>query len=603
MFYIERSTQLAVANLGISPLPSPPPSIEAIIEASNTMLKGASGWRKVFALGGDEESFSSEIRGADAYLVALATEAFYWAQRPHRVVLGIDTRPTGPIIGDIVARRLLSLGVEVKHLFIVAAPEIMAYASDNHFIYISASHNPIGHNGFKFGYNGGVLSGGESDKILTHFNHLLKRPKSVEKLKEEIDRLDLELYRSTLERIGEEKKRAQETYTALAFKTLANGSEIEEVLRGIREGLKENPLGLVGELNGSARTLSIDRQFFENLGLKCHFINDRPREIVHQIVPEGVALDLCKDALTVQHSTDNSFTLGYVPDNDGDRGNIVYSDEKSGQTHTLSAQKLFALVALIELTLSQRGDKKEAIVVNGPTSLIIDKIASRLGVAVFRSEVGEANVVALAQQKRNEGWHVRLLGEGSNGGSITYPSRVRDPLNTLVALIKLLSSKANFSLITGLDCPPSIARALETLPKRTTTESFSPKGVMYVDTASIGELKGHYEELFLEQFEEKKGELLERFKIFSFRVEQTEGTHLRVGLGAQFRTPPYLGGLKIVFIDEQGEDSDFIWMRPSGTETLFRVLADAKGDSPERHDYLLEWQRELVEKSALKCQR
>lgn len=567
------------------------------------MLKGASGWRKVFAIDGDEESFSSEISGEDACLVALATEAFFLAQRPQKVVLGIDTRPTGPIIADIVARRLLSLGVEIKHLFIVAAPEVMAYSSNSHFIYISASHNPIGHNGFKFGYKGGVLSGPEADKVLTQFNLLLEAPNIVKTIKEEVEGVSLERYRSTLDNIGEEKQRAQEAYTNLALETLANGENLEEALRVITEGLKENPLGLVGELNGSARTLSIDRHFFETLGLKCHFINDRPREIVHQIVPEGVALELCREVLGVQNSTDKSFTLGYVPDNDGDRGNIVYSDERSGQSHTLSAQNLFALVALIELTLSQRGDKKEAIVVNGPTSLVIDKIASRLGVTVFRSEVGEANVVALAQQKRLEGWHVRLLGEGSNGGSITYPSHVRDPLNTLVALIKLLSSKENFSLITGLEGPPSIARALETLPKRTITESFSPKGVMQVDISSIGELKGHYEELFLEQFEERKGELLERFKISSFRVEQTEGTHLRVGMGPQFRNPPYLGGLKIIFIDEDGKDSDFIWMRPSGTEPLFRVLADAKGDAVGRHDYLLEWQRELVEASALKCQR
>ena len=64
-----------------------------------------------------------------------------------------------------------------------------------------------------------------------------------------------------------------------------------------------------------------------------------------------------------------------------------------------------------------------------------------------------------------------------------------------------------------------------------------------------------------------------------------------------------LGGLKIVFQDANGEDTDFIWMRPSGTEPLFRVMADALGDDLERHNYLIEWQRQLVEASALKGQR
>jgi hypothetical protein len=33
---------------------------------------------------------------------------------------------------------------------------------------------------------------------------------------------------------------------------------------------------------------------------------------------------------------------------------------------------------------------------------------------------------------------VRILGEGSNGGTITHPSKVRDPLSTLGAMIRLL---------------------------------------------------------------------------------------------------------------------------------------------------------------------
>ncbi len=596
MVNIERASRLAVANLNLSPLPP----LEALREASNAMIKGASGWRKVFAPESDEESFSSQISGEDTYLVALATQAFFQAQRPKEVIIGVDTRPSGPIIADIVVRRLLTLGVEVKYLFVAAAPEIMAYSLGTHFIYISASHNPVGYNGFKFGFNGGVLSGDEANEVLNQFNTLIKRPNIMATLKREINSLNLELYHSVLAKIDAEKKGALSAYSELSLKTLANGDEIDEAVRVIKEGI---PLGIVGELNGSARSLSIDRHFFEILGLKSYFVNDKPGEIVHQIVPEGPALELCREILSQQHKSDNAFRLGYVPDNDGDRGNIVYTDERDGETHILTVQHLFALVALIELTLSKKGNQKRAIVVNGPTSLMVDKIAAKLGTTVFRCEVGEANLVTLAQQKREEGWHVRLLGEGSNGGSITHPSRVRDPLNTLVALVKLLSSEETFYQITGLKGEPSIARALEILPKRTITESFSPQGVMQVATSAMGQLKEYYEELFLEQFEERKGELAERFGIFSFRGEQTEGTQLRLGLGAQYRTPPMLGGLKILFQDGNGEDTDFIWMRPSGTEPLFRVVADAFGDDRERHDYLIEWQRQLVEASALKCQR
>ncbi len=57
---------------------------------------------------------------------------------------------------------------------------------------------------------------------------------------------------------------------------------------------------------------------------------------------------------------------------------------------------------------------------------------------MFRAETGEANVVNLAEMLRSEGWVVSILGEGSNGGNITHPSKVRDPLSTLGAMIRLL---------------------------------------------------------------------------------------------------------------------------------------------------------------------
>ena len=42
------------------------------------------------------------------------------------------------------------------------------------FFYISASHNPIGHNGYKFGVNGGVLSKEEIDKGLARLKAVLE---------------------------------------------------------------------------------------------------------------------------------------------------------------------------------------------------------------------------------------------------------------------------------------------------------------------------------------------------------------------------------------------------------------------------------------------
>jgi len=227
--------------------------------------------------------------------------------------------------------------------------------------------------------------------------------------------------------------------------------------------------------------------------------------------------------------------------------------------------------------------------------LMINTIAERLDVQVYRSEVGEANVVKLAEKIRAKGYQVRILGEGSNGGNITHPSKVRDPLNTLVSLIKLLSSTARFKTITGLNQQPSLMAALRALPKRTITGSFSHAGVMRISTQDHALIKAAYERIFVQEYAQRRQELAQKYNIHGWREEQTEGITMRVGLGPAYRTPPMRGGLKIVFNNQEGRDTDFIWMRGSGTEAVFRVMADALGDDQERHDYLLSWQRSMVE--------
>jgi phosphomannomutase len=120
---------------------------------------------------------------------------------------------------------------------------------------------------------------------------------------------------------------------------------------------------------------------------------------------------------------------------------------------------------------------------------------------------------------------------------------------------------------------------------------------MRITSADHGALKAAYERLFVIDYAQRSKELEERFGICGWREEQTEGTQMRVGLGPAYRTPPMRGGLKIVFSDKIGQDTDFIWMRGSGTEPVFRIMADAEGNDQERHDYLLAWQRDLVSRA------
>ena len=69
------------------------------------------------------------------------------------------------------------------------------------------------------------------------------------------------------------------------------------------------------------------------------------------------------------------------------------------------------------------------------------------------------------------------------------------------------------------------------------------------------------------------------------------------GIGPAYRSGKETGGLKILFQDESGKDTAYIWMRGSKTEPVFRILADVEGESPKFEAWLLDWQRKLIQKA------
>ena len=589
------------------------------------MILSASGWRKIFAADGDQESRTELVSPQDLALAAAA--AFSFAEllyeksdtgRP-RAAVAVDTRPTGPALADIVCRVLLLRSIEPYYLFISPAPEIMAYVKTRKdidgFFYISASHNPIGHNGFKFGFSNGAVAGGEeSRRAIDIFRSLVEEGSFLGELSPLLSRPKTGAYTtypSVLESIGGRKADASAAYEDFTMTVAAGSSDPQKrktFFRSLRTGIRRSPLGIAAELNGSARTRSIDGNFLGRMGIRFRSINELPRKIVHPIVPEGENLDTAKDFLRDLHREDPSFLLAYVPDNDGDRGNIVYVDEEAS-VKAVEAQAVFALSVLSELAdlrLRSGNNVKAAVVINGPTSMRIAEIAETLNVEVFRTETGEANVVCRAEELRRDGYTVRILGEGSNGGNITHPATVRDPLNTLLSLIKLLrpDGEGPFSLwcrLCGKAAPRGknlgLSALLESLPSYITTGAYEEEAKMRVRNTRHDLLKKRYEEIFLRQWERRREELHDTYGILDFREENYEDGRTVVGFGPDFRSGEEKGGLKIVFSDREKRDSDFIWMRGSGTEPVFRVLADCRGEDRRRHDDLLAWHRAMIEEA------
>jgi phosphoglucomutase len=622
---------LFIADPAVIPLKGDDPALtKALLDtALDRMILSASGWRGIFAKNGDEESPGEEIGAVHRVMASIAAGVFaeYLKRKSGlehpQVIVGMDTRPTGPAIADPLIRTFLTWGCGVRFAFIIAAPEIMAYARTGKaqgFVYISASHNPIGHNGLKFGLtDGGVLPSAETLLLIEEFRARMADPKVISRAVSWVNFGDMEELTRVYTGLQEIKAEAYGAYLDFTRELTAGtggGTGENPLLEVMARSLQNQGLGVAADFNGSARTLSIDREFLSSLGITFYGMSQKPREIMHRIVPEGESLEPCRRFVEQLHRENPAVVIGYVPDCDGDRGNLVFWDEGQGRARALEAQEVFALACVSELAhlvwtgelrFDNKGNalRKAAVAVNGPTSMRVDRIAKAFDVSVFRAEVGEANVVGLARKLREQGYLVRILGEGSAGGNITHPSAVRDPINTVLALVKLLTIRSEgdrkgfFELWCDLSDQAEVyhpdftlADIIAALPPFITTGSYTQEALLRIKTADHGLLKKRYQELFFREWEERKDYLNDRYGITGWSATAFVGMEEKRGL-SQF-SDAGRGGLKILFSTKTGHTPACIWMRGSGTEPVFRIMADVEGSDKRMERDLIEWQRHLV---------
>ncbi|MEW6564796.1 MAG: phosphatidylglycerol lysyltransferase [Spirochaetota bacterium] len=602
--------------------------LEAALER---LILSASGWRTVFAPSGNEEDNDSSISSAHYIIAATAGLVFsdYIKTKSGKknpvLLVGQDSRPTGTAIADTIIKILLATGCEVRYAFIISAPEIMAYSRQaeliDGFVYISASHNPIGHNGIKFGLNdGGVLPASEAKLLIEAFQAAIRRKEHLSLLQNQLRSITSRQVAQVYENTRNIKREAYSAYLLFSHEVITGHQDREQqnrIYSYIEETTKQQGLGILIDFNGSARTTSIDRNFLETLGCTVETMNDKPRQIAHRIVPEGESLEPCRQKLEELHQKNPAFVLGYVPDCDGDRGNLVIWDESIQAGRSLEAQEVFALCCVAELahmvfTGELRYDKKGnaidkvAVAINDPTSMRIDRIAQAFDVSVFRAEVGEANVVGLARRLRQQGYKVRILGEGAAGGNITHPSSVRDPIDTIGAILKLLTIRSHHDTmgLFELWCELSgqaeayrddftLSTIINTLPSFVTTSAYAPEAVLKIKTNDHALLKERFESVFHREWELRKKELASRYGIVEWEALAYNGMDERRNV-QHFREAGR-GGLKILFRNQQNLEIAYIWMRGSGTEPVFRVMADVAGKDNRMERDLLAWLRQMVE--------
>ncbi|MCI5523396.1 MAG: phosphoglucomutase [Spirochaetia bacterium] len=592
----------------------------------HNMILSASGWRKVFAVSGNQNDADFEIGKNNTALCVLAAEAFALyvknqsKKRNPLIAVGTDTRPTGKTMAQAIVRTLIYYNIKVQYLGISAAPEIMAYSKKTDgFLYISASHNPIGHNGLKFGLgDGGVLEGGQAKILADSFREKCAAENAQSHAEEILNAVSEKYFYKLLRKSEKFKAKALGVYSSF-MKEIVTGSPKEKnqklIFDLIKTSLEKNPVALVCDMNGSARCKSIDSNFFTQANLEFIPFNDTPGNIVHEIIPEPENLVYCAEKINMlQSKGKKDAVLGYMPDCDGDRGNIVYWSRKNNKAQIIPAQEIFALSVLSQLTFEcwkNNGKVKNlAVAVNCPTSMRIDEICSKLDAQVFRSEVGEANVVNLGKEKRSLNFKVPVLGEGSNGGNITFPSAVRDPVASVFAIIKLLTLRDVLTkkgqLKKGLfhiwcekcGVPYSQDFTLDdiiaTLPEYVTTGVSEKRAVLKVKTSDKGKLKLRFEKIFLQEYRERKDELEQKYGICSWECCTTNGTK-EIKNASDWNNGN--GGLKVIFYGKDKTPQAFMWMRPSGTENVFRIMCDVKGNRPQMEESLLQWETSMITKA------
>ncbi len=314
-----------------------------------------------------------------------------------RVVVGRDTRPSGPMIEDAVVAGLLAAGCQPISLGTAPTPTIQMMVLKTRAkggIAITASHNPESWNALKFiGGDGVFLNHNEAAELLDIYNQ-----PDIDYVREE----DVRSSRMICDAFDEHKRR---------------------VFRGIDVELVRSAGFTVAVDCCSGAGALFAKGFLEELGCRVLTLFDNTDGRFGR-KPEPVPANLGKLVELVKRS---SCDVGFAQDPDADR--LVMVDE-CGEP----VGEQYSVVLATEHVLSKTPGP---VVVNLATTRAIDDVAAKYGAPVFHSKIGEINVV---EEMRARG--AVIGGEGGSGG-IIWPSAhlCRDSFSGMALVLEMLAER------------------------------------------------------------------------------------------------------------------------------------------------------------------
>lgn len=336
---------------------------------------------------------------------ALAFGVWSLGQSKSRVVvIGRDTRVSGPLFHRIATGALEAAGAHVIDVGVAPTPTVQLAVEHFHAaagLAVTASHNPIEWNALKFISSSGMFLDSAQGAALRALVRDGVRGATWDELG--FSEPDPGAIQRHIESI-------------LALSVI----DVDSIRRGRFRVALDTCHG-AGSL--------IMPALLERLGCEVYAINDIPDGRFHR-PPEPVAENLTELEQLVR---DRGADIGLATDPDVDRLAIVSEEGRAiGEDYTLALA--------IRLVLSK---KRGTVVTNLSTSRIVDDVAREFGSKVERAPVGEVNV-AVRMRESNA-----IIGGEGNGGVILPELHLgRDaPLAAALALQLLADQGESISSI------------------------------------------------------------------------------------------------------------------------------------------------------------
>jgi phosphomannomutase len=314
--------------------------------------------------------------GLDPETIVKYTSAYADFIGKGKVVVGRDARITGEMVLSLVTGTLLAKGLDVIEIGICPTPTVQYTVKTlkaNGGIAITASHNPNQWNALKMLNSTGQFLSPEEYK---EFQIQLNKPDRKYEDWKEIGKL---------------------THTEEGLKKHVN--DVLNLKHINRDEIKKRKFRVLADcVNGAG--VYIIPEFLKKFGCEVIELNCEKTGIFPRL-PEPIPENLTE---TMKAVLENHADLGVVVDPDVDRLVLITNEGLPfGEENTITQAVKFIL-----------SKDKGNVVVNLSTTRAVDDVAKEQGQKVFRSPVGEANVV-----KKMKEVNAIIGGEGSGG--VIYP--------------------------------------------------------------------------------------------------------------------------------------------------------------------------------------